>query len=45
MRNTGPEEETVSSVATKGVRLLSGKPEICSVGPNLMQVWNLEWFF
>ncbi|GAB0182708.1 laminin subunit alpha-1 [Grus japonensis] len=32
MPNTGPEEETVGSAATKGLRFLSGKLEICSMG-------------
>lgn len=37
-----PEEEAVGCVATKALKFFSGKPEIYSIGPNLIQVWNLE---
>lgn len=36
MPNNDPEEEAVGCVATKGLRFFSVKPEICSIGPNLI---------
>lgn len=36
MLTNDPEEETVGRVATKTLKFFSGKPEIYSIGPNLI---------